>query len=102
MGGSSNPHFLCFVMFFKTHHITLAEVKNTIVFRKYVLTHAAFNSAAHPVAEILLGQNEFDSNGACSACKPGMALASFSEHEFFIIFWDSPISWLIINCKLSM
>jgi hypothetical protein len=34
------------------------------------LTHAAFHSQLHPVAEVVLGQTQFDSLGSCKTCKP--------------------------------
>jgi hypothetical protein len=40
------------------------------------LSHAAFNNAEHPVAEIILGQNTFDAEGAsCPSCKPTQKFA---------------------------
>jgi hypothetical protein len=39
-------------------------------FRRYILTHSAFHSAEHPVAEVVLGQHQFDDLGSCPDCKP--------------------------------
>ena len=44
-------------------------LKNKL-YRRYVLTHAAFHSQLHPVAEVVLGQTQFDSLGSCKICKP--------------------------------
>jgi len=48
-----------------------APIESEIIldFRRYVITHSAFHSQTHPVAEIVLGQDAFDS-GNCPSCKP--------------------------------